>query len=135
MKKHPLALPLGLLVIASIITIVSCKKSTAPPARRTIQYILYTKKDFSGVSDTIRFQLLMAAGNQTLFDSAIAPMTVSAIPDSLHALVFRKNVPAGYEQTKLRVGFLYAIDNVGNSWYLDSSIAGQTQKTVEYNFQ
>lgn len=77
----------------------------------------------------------MASGTHTLFDSSLAPMTIATIPDSLHALVFRKNVPSGYEQAKLAVGFFYAIDNVGESWFLDSSIAGQTVKKVEYNFQ
>lgn len=135
MKKHPLALTYGLLCLGITIVLVSCKKNTNPPATRTIQYILYTKKDFSHDLDTIRFRLFMASGMNTLFDSSLAPITIAAIPDSSHALIFQKNVPPGYEQAKLAVGFFYAIDNVGESWFLDSSIAGQTFKKVEYNFQ
>ena len=135
MKKHLLALAYGLLCLGVTIILASCKKNTNPPTTRTIQYVLYTKQDFSNNFDIIRFRLSMASGSHTLFDSSLAPMTISAIPDSLHALVFRKNVPSGYEQAKLVVGFFYSIDNVGSSWFLDSSIAGQSFKKVEYNFQ
>jgi len=135
MKKHPLALACGFLCLCVTIMLASCKKNSNPPAARTIQYILYTKKDFAHDLDTIRFRLFMSSGIHTLFDSSLAPMTIASIPDSLHALVFRKNVPPGYEQAKLAVGFFYAIDNVGESWFIDSSIAGQAFKKVEYNFQ
>jgi len=118
--------------------LTSCKKSTEPSTPRTIWYILYTKEDFSNVNDTIRFRLRMQTTGTTgrvLLDSSIAPMKVSEVPDSLHRLVFAKTVPAGYQQDKLVVGFIYDIDNVGESWYLDSSAAGQKTKTVEYSFR
>ncbi|HTR30303.1 MAG TPA: hypothetical protein VMH27_13605 [Puia sp.] len=138
MKQHQLALSLG---IGCLITIASCKKSSSPApaptpeATRIIHYILYTTQDFSTNTDTIRFQLYMAGNGATLFDSAIQPMTINAIPDSLHPLTFSKTVPAGHAQENLQVGFLYGIDHVGNSWFLDSSSAGQTSKTVWYNFR
>jgi hypothetical protein len=138
MQKHYLSLDLG---IGCLIGIASCKKSSSPSpsptpeATRTIRYVLYTTQDFSANADTIRFQLYMAANGITLFDSAIQPMTINAIPDSLHQLTFTRRVPAGQEDDNLQVGFLYAIDNVGNSWFLDSSSAGQTSKTVLYNFR
>jgi hypothetical protein len=72
---------------------------------------------------------------RVLLDSNIAPMTINAIPDQQHQLVFDKIVPAGHEKDKLVVGFVYDIDNVGESWYLDSSVAGQTTKIVEYSFK
>lgn len=107
-----------------------------PP--RTVSYILYTKENFSDVQDTIRFRLRMQSTGTTgrvLLDSNIAPMKVSEIPDSLHRLVFTKTVPPGHDQEKLIVGFIYDIDNVGESWYLDSLAPGQPTKTVEYSFR
>ena len=77
----------------------------------------------------------MASGIKTIFDSSLAPMTIAAIPDSLHALVFRKTVPAEFAQAKLAVGFFYEIDNVGSSWFIDTSEAGQASGSVIYNFQ
>jgi hypothetical protein len=138
MKQHQLALSLGILCL---FVAASCKKTSSPaphptPAStRTVRYILYTTQDFSTNVDTIRFRLYMATNGITLFDSALMPMTINAIPDSLHQLTFTKTVPAGHEQDNLQVGFLYAIDNVGNSWFLDSSSAGQAMKTVVYSFR
>jgi|SRR6185312_10199721 len=109
-----------------------------PPAverRSVIEYVLYTDQDFSGNFDTIRFRLYMASGSKSLLDSPLVAMTIAAIPDSSHALVFRKTVPAAYDQEKLAVGFLYQIDNVGNSWLLDSSEVGEIFKRVVYNFR
>jgi hypothetical protein len=99
---------------------------------------LYTKEDFSNVMDTIRFRLRMqttGAAGRVLLDSNIAPMKVSQVPDSLHRLIFTKTVPAAYQNEKLVVGFIYDIDNVGESWFLDSSVAGQALKVVEYSFR
>jgi hypothetical protein len=138
MTKHQLARVSATLCIALALVFAACKKQTQTPAPRTIWYILYTKQDFSNVQDTIRFRLRMQTTGTTgrvLLDSGIAPMKVSQIPDSLHRLVFAKTVPPGHEQDKLVVGFIYDIDNVGESWYLDSSAAGEKTKTVEYSFR
>ena len=124
--------------MAFSVMIAACKKSTQTPSPRTIRYILYTREDFSEVRDTIRFRLRMQTTGITgrvLLDSGIAPMRVSEVPDSLHRLIFTKTVPPGHEQDKLIVGFIYDIDNVGESWYLDSSAAGEKTKTVEYSFR
>ena len=129
---------MGVLCAALSMVFTSCKKSTETPPPRTIWYILYTKQDFSSDQDTIRFRLRMQTTGTTgrvLLDSSIAPMKISEVPDSLHRLVFTKTVPPGHEQDKLVVGFIYDIDNVGESWFLDSSAAGQRTKTVEYSFR
>src|ERR1041385_6033297 len=139
MKKHPVAPLIGFLCIVFSIVIISCKKSTAPSSPREIRYILYTKEDISTDHDTIRFRLRMQTiktpNGTILLDSPLAAMTISAIPDSMHRLIFTKTVPAGHENDKLLIGFIYDIDNVGESWYLDSSVAGQRTKTVEYSFR
>jgi hypothetical protein len=137
MKKHPVAL-LGLLGIALSLVVISCKKHTQTPGPRTIRYILYTKQDFSDDDDTIRFRVHIHSTGTTgrnLLDSFIAPMRISQIPDSLHAIVIDKTVPAGFEQQKLVIGWVYDIDNVGESWYLDSLVPGENHKTVKYDFR
>jgi hypothetical protein len=129
---------MGVLCAGLSMLFTACKKSAEPSPSRTIWYILYTKEDFASVKDTIRFRLRMQTTGTTgrvLLDSSIAPMKVSEIPDSLHRLVFTKNVPPGHEHDNLVVGFIYDIDNVGESWFLDSSTAGQRTKTVEYSFR
>jgi len=116
----------------------SCKKGAETPPPRTIWYILYTKQDFSEVRDTIRFRLHIHTTGTTgrlLLDSNIAPMRVNEVPDSLHRLVFTKTVPPGHENEKLVVGFVYDIDNVGESWFLDSMNPGDRVKKIEYSFR
>jgi hypothetical protein len=135
MKKHQFFTRLAIACIVLSLAVIACKKDGHPTPSRQIQYILYTKENFSGIQDTIRFRLLMSSKRGPILDSALAPMTVSAIPDSLHRLIFNKTVPPGHERDTLLVGFIYDIDNVGESWFLDSSAAGETLKTVEYSFR
>ncbi|HEY4112011.1 hypothetical protein [Puia sp.] len=135
MKQHQTTLTLGILCVIFSVAILCCKKDATPEQPRLIRYILYTKQDFSAEHDTIRFRIYMATKAKTLFDSGIVPMTISAVPDQQHQLVFEKKVPFGYEKEKLKVGFIYDIDNVGESWYLDSCLVGEATKTVEYSFK
>jgi hypothetical protein len=117
---------------------LSCKKDTQPAptaATRNIRYILYTEKDFSGDNGQITFEVIMKNGSKVLFDSSFAPMKISEIPSKIHAIVVNKTVPAGNENADLTVGFLYAIQDVGNSWFLDTSKAGNPLKIVEYPFE
>lgn len=102
---------------------------------RWVNYVLFTAKDFSSNHDTIRFRLLMKSGNQVLLDSPLAPMTIAQIPDSNHWLYIQKNVPSANLKDDLLVGFLYSIDNVGSSWYLDSFKVGNPAKDMKYSFQ
>jgi hypothetical protein len=127
-----------LLFFVVILATTACKKDANPPApaiTRNVQYTLYTAKDFSGVNDTITFELIMKKGSTVIFDSALAPMKVSQIPDKAHAISVLRAVPAGNENADLVVGFLYAIENVGNSWFLDTCKATDHLKTIEYAFQ
>jgi hypothetical protein len=135
MKKHHTSLCCAFVLIVIAATASACKKDHQTAVPRTVQYQLYTAKDFSNDRDTIAFTLIIRAGNNTLFDSALAPMRLSEIPDKDHQLVFGKLVPPGHEQTDLVVGFLYTIKNVGMSWHLDTCKVGQSLKIVDYNFQ
>ena len=138
MKKFRLTLTLGFLCVAFTMIFAACRRHVEVPPPRTIHYILYTKEDFAGDNDTIRFRLRMQTTGVTgrvLFDSSIAPMRISEIPDSLHRLQFTKTVPPGHDHDLLVVGFVYDIDHVGESWFLDSSLAGASSKTVEYSFR
>lgn len=125
-----------ILPVISVTTLSSCKKTTPPSASaaRTIQFNLYTQKDFSGITDDINFTLLIKEGPHILWDSALATMKIKDIPDSLHKLTFEKQVTASKDST-LVVGFLYEIVNVGQSWFLDTCQAGEKLKIVNYSFQ
>jgi len=103
-----------------------CNKNTTdqipnrPGPARKVQFRLYTDHDLSGDNHTIIFRLsIQNSKNQTLWDSLLAPMTIKNIPDSTHTIIVEKSVP-GNDPSKLKVGFYYSIENVGNSWHLDS---------------
>jgi hypothetical protein len=127
--------------VSTILIAVSCKKqisnppSNNPAAPRKIQFSLYTDKDFSSDNDTITFTLFMQnSKNENLWDSMLAPMQIKDIPSSAHKLTIEKLVPYN-DNSLLKVGFRYSIENVGTSWYFDSSSAGETFKIVNFNFQ
>jgi hypothetical protein len=113
----------------------ACHKEAAPPPPRSVTYVLYTEKDFSNNLDTIRFEILMKSGSQILLDSPLAPMTIAQVPGIANKISISKNVPEANRNDDLVVGFLYQIDNVGYSWFLDSSKAGNETKTVTYKFE
>ncbi len=115
----------------------SCKKERSPPIPapvRTITYLLYTTQDFSTDNNIITFRLNIRNTTQTLFDSALASMRIKDIPNAANKLVFKKIVP-GNDASDLAVGFRYAIDNVGNSWFTDTCGAGELFKVVDYDFR
>jgi len=39
------------------------------------------------------------------------------------------------DNSLLKAGFRYSIENVGSSWHWDSSDAGETFTIVDFNFQ
>jgi len=130
-------------MVAVLIMLVgaSCKKPAAqllpfsPLTPRKVQFSLYTNKDFSHDNQRVVFRLsIQKANNQLLWDSVLAPMLVRDIPDAEHKLVVEKLVP-GNDYSLLKVGFYYSIENVGNSWHLDSFAAGVPFKAVDFNFQ
>ena len=129
----------ALIGIITIGLITSCKKEKHNPApvlaaTRTIKFILYTDKDFSGNEDNITFSLHIANSNGTFgFDSVVAKMKIKEIPHKANQLVFEHTAPLN--TTTLTAGFTYAIENVGNSWYLDTVAANEKFKIIEYPFQ
>lgn len=102
------------------------------PARK-VRYELFTDKDFTGNKEIITFHLDMQLPGRTIFDSALAAMKVEDIPDSLHRIIIEKQVPDGVTDT-LAVGFNYAINEVGASWYREQFPAGDTLKVVKFSF-
>jgi hypothetical protein len=127
--------------VGAILIGTSCNKQDGyqtpnnPGPPRKIQFRLYTDHDFTGNSDKITFTLtIQTAANKVLWDSVLSPMKISEIPDAAHKLVIDKLVPNN-NNSLLKVGFLYSIENVGNSWFYDSSKAGETLKIVDFNFQ
>jgi hypothetical protein len=123
-----------------LLTAGSCRKDdtggyeeSGPRAIRKVRYELFTKADNSTNEETIRFDLVMRKGAHVLFDSALAPMKIKDIPDSLHPLVFEKTVPEGIRDT-IVASFDYDIENVGHFWYLEPFPAGDTLKILRFSF-
>lgn len=132
---------LTILVLSLSVILIgtSCKKQSVTPGNtgvlRKVQFSLYTDKDFSGNNGIITFKLAMQnSSGQVLWDSLLAPVHIKDIPGLAHKLVVEKQVP-GNDNSLLKVGFFYTIENVGNSWHLDAFNAGETFKIVEFNFQ
>ncbi len=125
-------------VLAIVVIVTSCKKYslpgvTNPREERKIRFQLYTNKNFSENNSIIHFSIFIRnAGRVTLFDSAFAPMQIKDIPDSAHKLVIEKTVHDNYD---LAAGFNYEIENVGNSWFIDTSKAGNAFKIIDFAFQ
>jgi hypothetical protein len=69
-----------------------------------------------------------------LFDSAFTPIQIKDIPDPAHKIVVEKKV-VGYDGADLTAGFVYEIENVGSSWHIDTSSAGNPLKVIDYNFR
>jgi hypothetical protein len=129
-------------ILASVIISsgTSCKKQTADSASenkvpRKVKFVLYTDKDFSNNNGIITFELsIQKLPNHVLWDSVLAPMKIKDIPGPANKWVIEKWVP-GDDPSLLKTGFYYSIENVGNSWFLDSFKVGDTFKLMEYNFQ
>jgi len=136
MKYYLLTAFIGIITMGLI---TSCKKEKHNPApvlaaTRTIKFILYTNKDFSTDEHNIAFSLHIANNNGTFgFDSVVARMKIKDIPHKANQLVFERTAPLN--TTTLTAGFTYEIENVGNSWYLDTVAANEKFKIIEYPFQ
>jgi len=102
--------------------------------QRKIRFVLYTDQDFSNDNNNITFTLFIHnSKNEVLWDSVFAPIKINEIPGQANKVVVEKTVPND-DHSLLKAGFLYSIENVGNSWYYDSSSVGQPLKIVEFNF-
>jgi hypothetical protein len=129
--NHFTILPVLLLIV------VSCKKdqtgAKANPPRK-VRYELFTNEDFSTDQKNILFSIIMRSGQKTIFDSPLAAMKIKDIPDSNHRIIIERLAPDNDTAT-LVVGFNYQIENVGNSWFLDTFSAGSTFKLLRYPFR
>lgn len=126
--------------IFCIVLATSCTKQPSsssgndPSAGRTIRFHLYTNRDFSNDHGIIHFSVIIRNGSALLFDSTLAVMQIKDIPDSAHKIIIDKKI-SGYDNADLSAGFLYEIENVGYSWFIDTSKAGNPLKVVDYAFQ
>lgn len=129
------------MVLSVMIVAVSCRKEsqkpTPPDPPRTVRYLLYTTENFSTDNKLITFELWMRrkGDGRPLLDSFLAPMKVSEIPDKAHAIIIDKVVPPGNNDVDLQLAFLYTIQDVGFSWYIDSLKVGEPSHTIEYSFK
>ena len=121
-----------------LLTTLSCNKEKPKPGtekvERTIQYVLYTNEDFSDDEHNITFSVFARDDERTLLDSAITTMKVKEIPSIDNKIIIEKKLITD-ASTDLVAGFVYEIEHVGVSWYLDSIPAGQNSKTIEYAFK
>ena len=132
---------LSILFASMIVVGSSCKKynsdytpvSTKFPRR--VQFVLYSDKDLSTDNNTITITLSIERSiNDILWDSVLPPMRIKDIPKLSEALAVEKYVP-GNDQSLVKVGFHYTIDNVGNASHMDPFEPGETFKIVRFNFQ
>jgi hypothetical protein len=117
----------------------SCKKTYPTDGRdpgidRKFRFQLYTDKDFSSETSTIKFSVFIRNAHTTLFDSSFAPMQIKDIPDAANKIIVEKIV-SGNGNSDLSAGFHYEIENVGHSGYIDTSRAGNAFKLIDYSFQ
>jgi hypothetical protein len=129
------------ILFLSLLMGASCKKQTPgqgpnkPGVLRKVQFVLYTEKDFSREENLITFTAFIKnATNKTLWDSVLPSVKIKDIPKLANKITIEKTVP-GNDKGRLRVGFLYTIENVGMSWHNESFDAGEVFKIVEFKFQ
>lgn len=140
MKINTCLLFLGLAIIqagTSCTKETSGAQGTSPKAKgpnRLIQFHLYTEKDFSTNNDVITFSLFIRSHTRVFFDSTLSPMTMKDIPGITDKLTIARQV-ADDDGSDLAVGFRYAIENGGSSWFIDTSKAGALFKIVDFSFQ
>ena len=127
-----------LAVAVTVLGMSSCKKNYDRPGNnyppRNVQFELYTDQDFSEDAHNITFNLHIENGDQVIFDSALAPMKIQDIPDELHKIVIQKSVPQN-DPSRLKVGFVYHIENVGMSWHFEEFPSPDSFKVVRFDFR
>ena len=119
---------------------ISCKKPGIdglpmnPPVYRIIQFRLYTTKDVSNDQHNISFKLFIEnSKHEVLWDSTLAPMKEKDIPGISNKIVVQKLVPND-DNSLLKVGFHYAIEDIGYASYYESDAPSQFFKVVDFNF-
>ncbi len=118
----------------------SCKKDSAtnpqPVVGRKIHFELFTNKDFTTDNNLITFTLKIVSPDKLIsWDSVLPPMKIKDIPSEFNKIEVEKQVPNDDGKKILTTGFLYYIQDVGTSWYLDTCGANETFKRVRFNFQ
>jgi hypothetical protein len=125
-------------MIFLIIIVASCKKQNDKRNHhfpRTVKFLLYTDQNFSHENNIISFTAFIESPvNRIIWDTVLPPMKISDIPDQAHQLTFQKTVFTE-NSSLMKVGYRYSIEDVGHSWYIDSSSPGQTLKVVDFNFR
>ena len=102
---------------------------------RNVQFVLYTDTTFTNENSLITFTLsIVNASNKTLWDSVLSPMRLKDIPDLSHNIMVRKTVPND-DNSRLKVGFYYTIENIGTSWKIEDFSNREIFKLVEFNFR
>ena len=110
-------------------------KHEANAVSRKIEFSLYTNKDFKNDKQLIQFSLFIRnANNQLLWDSMLPLMSIQTIPSFINKLFIEKQIPVN-DSSLLRAGFIYAIENVGISWHLDTCNKSTAIKKIDFNFQ
>jgi hypothetical protein len=115
----------------------SCRKNVTPPVvnvERTIRFVLYTEKDFSNENGNIIFSVVIRKDNRQIFDSSFSLMKVKDIPTLANRIVYEKKILVD-ENAKLTAGFLYTLENIGYSWYIEVCEPGERFKEINYSFQ
>jgi len=119
-----------------ILAFTACKKLasvTSTDSFRKVRYVLFTDQDFSNDDKKITFTLFIKKTNGVvLWDTVLAPIKVKNIPDKAHQLIIEKTVPHDDNST-LKIGFDYAIENVGNSWFFDVLNPGEDFKEIVFD--
>lgn len=110
------------------------EKGLTTNQERKVRFLLYTDQSFSENEKMITFTMVIRdAHHKVLWDSVLSPMRIKDIPARLNKLEVVKSVPDN-NRSLLQVGFLYFIENVGYSWYLDAFKEGESEKVIDYNF-
>src|SRR6187401_2667405 len=137
MKKN---IVLSILIVSIIMIGTSCKKYASeyipikPIVPRLVQFVLFTNGEFSNDNTAVTFTLsIKKPTGEVLWDSVLAPIKLKDIPTLDHPVFVEKYVP-GNDPSLLKVGFIYTIDNVGNSSFTVPFEAGEILKKVGFNF-
>jgi hypothetical protein len=140
LKKMKKKSVLSILIVSVIMIGTSCKKyapgyTPANSVPRLVQFVLFTNSDLSNTNTTVTFTLaIKKPTGEVLWDSVLAPIKLKDIPSLDHPVFVEKYVP-GNDPSLLKVGFLYTIENVGNSSFTVPFERGETLKKVGFNFE
>jgi len=102
---------------------------------RKIQFSLYSNKNFENDNHLIQFSVFIRnSNNQILWDSMLPLMSIRKIPAEINKIFIEKQIPDS-DSSLLKAGFIYSIEDVGISWYLDTCSKSTAIKKIDYNFR